>query len=197
MRNKERYFNVKNISETIKNFISKISQMTRLNKKMLLAVMLLLAGMAALIASELTAEKDITAEAITAVSEMAADTDEYVENLENRLVSIISAIDGAGETRVMVTLESGSEQIYLHDYDYGENSSSDGRNSVERRDEYVIVDGSSGEEGIVVRIAEPQIRGVAVVCAGGGSDVVRQQIIQTVTALLDIGSAKVSVAKMN
>ena len=97
----------------------------------------------------------------------------------------------------MVTLESGSEDIYLHDFDYGENISPSGKSSIERKDEYVIVDGSAGEGGIIVRVAEPKVRGVAVVCEGGGSELVRQQVTQAVTALLDISSARVSVAKMS
>lgn len=195
MRNKERYFNVK-ITEPIKNFINKISEKNRISPQMLVAVLLLAAGAAALLLSELSGgEKTVDTLSSTVMTE--TDTSEYAEKLEKRLASIISAIDGAGETRVMVTLESGSEDIYLHDFDYGENNNSDGKNSVERKDEYVIVDGSSGEEGIVVRVAEPKVRGVAVVCRGAGSDTVRGQIIETVTALLDISSARVSVAKMN
>ena len=97
----------------------------------------------------------------------------------------------------MVTLESSSENVYLHDYDYGENVEPSGRNSVERKDEYVIIDGGEGEQGIVVRVAEPKIRGVAVVCRGAGSEIVKSQITEAVTALLDISSARVSVAKMN
>lgn len=97
----------------------------------------------------------------------------------------------------MVTFESGGEDIYLHDFDYGENADPEGKNSIERKDEYVIIDSSSGEQGIVVRRAEPKVRGVAVVCEGGGSDKVCAQITQAVTALLDISSARVSVAKMN
>lgn len=195
MQNKERYFNVK-ITDSIKNFINKISEKTRISPQMLIAVILLAAGAAALFFSEFSdGEKVVDTVSSTALDK--TDSSEYERELENRLASIISAIDGAGETRVMVTLESGSEDIYLHDFDYGENSNSEGKNSVERKDEYVIVDGSSGEEGIVVRVAEPKVRGVAVVCRGAGSDTVRQQIIETVTALLDISSARVSVAKMN
>ena len=186
---------MKNIIEAIKKFISRISEKTRLSKKMLAAVALLLAGIAALLASELS-----DAEITEAVSETQActakDTAEYERELEERLTSIISAIDGAGNTRVMVTLESGSEDIYLHDFDYGENISPSGKSSIERKDEYVIVDGSAGE-GIIVRVAEPKVRGVAVVCEGGGSELVRQQVTQAVTALLDISSARVSVAKMS
>lgn len=183
------------IIETVKNAIKKIPEGTRLSKKRLLAVSFLLIGAATLILSEITQ----TEETVQTVTSTVAQTDtaNYVEDLENRLVSIISSIEGAGETKVMITLESGSEDIYLHDYDYGENIDPSGKNIVERKDEYVIVDSDSGEKGIVVRIAEPKIRGVAVVCKGGDSDAVRVRVIETVTALLNINSTSVSVAKMN
>lgn len=187
---------MKKFGETLKQIFEKISAKTRLSKGILLAVVLLAAGVAALLISELTAaDAPTSAEISTAASEIG--TDEYAQKLEERLTSIISSIDGAGKTRVMVTLESGGEDVYLHDYDYGENSDSSGKNSVERKDEYVIVDGSAGEQGIIVKRAEPKVRGVAVVCEGGGSELVRRQITEAVTALLDISSARVSVAKMN
>ena len=184
-----------NIIQTVKNIMKKLSESTRLSKKRLLAVSFLLIGAAALILSETTQTEKSVQQVTTTVSQTSAE--DYVNDLENRLISIISSIEGAGETKVKVTLESGSEDIYLHDYDYGENLDPNGKNIVERKDEYVIVDGDSGEEGIVVRIAEPKIRGVAVVCKGGDSDAVRVRIIETVTALLNISSTSVSVAKMN
>lgn len=163
---------------------------------MLLIVLLLVSGIIALLLSELTGGDEPVSAAMSTTS-AAVDTAEYARELEERLTSIISAIDGAGETRVMVTLESGSEEVYLNNFDYGENVDSSGKNSFERKDEYVIVDGSSGQEGIVIRITEPKVRGVAVVCKGAGSETVRVQIVEAVTALLDISSARVSVAKMN
>lgn len=184
------------ITRIIKDTIEKISKKSRLNKKLLLVVAMLVSGIILLLASELfTAEKTASAQPSETVEN--TDAHEYSEKLEQRLISIISSIDGAGATKVMVTLESGGEDIYLHDFDYGENADPSGKNSVERKDEYVIIDGSSGEQGIVVRRAEPKVRGVAVVCEGGGSEQVRAQIIEAVTALLDISSARVSVAKMN
>lgn len=186
---------MKKLGEEIKNIIEKISAKTRMSKKMLLSAVLLLAGIAALTLSEISAESQTAAVQTTEAT--SAGTDEYAADLEMRLTSIISSIAGAGKTKVMVTLESGSEEVYLHDYNYGENADPSGKNSFERKDEYVIVDGESGEQGIVVRVAEPRVRGVAVVCEGGDSEVVREQITSAVTALLDISSAKVSVAKMN
>ncbi len=162
---------------------------------MLAVVVLLGAGAIMLIMSEIGAAENVPVQAAT--TSASYDTREYTRELEERLVSIISAIDGAGETRVMITLESGSEEVYLSNFDYGENIDSNGKNSYERKDEFVIIDGSSGQEGIIVRTAEPKVRGVAVVCRGAGSEAVCAEIVEAVTALLDISSARVSVAKMN
>lgn len=186
---------MENILKSIRNTVNKISQKTKLSPRLLAVVLLLGAGAAALIMSEFNAADSVPVQAETTAARY--DTREYTRELEERLVSIISAIDGAGETRVMITLESGSEEVYLSNFDYGENSDSSGKNSYERKDEFVIIDGSSGQEGIVVRTAEPKVRGVAVVCSGAGSEAVCAEIVEAVTALLDISSARVSVAKMN
>lgn len=186
---------MKKLYDGIKKIIEKITEKSRISKKMLLSAFLLLAGIIALTVSEISAESKAASAQTTVIS--TSGTGEYAADLEMRLTSIISSIYGAGKTKVMVTLESGSEEIYLHDYNYGENADPSGKNSFERKDEYVIVDSDGGEKGIVVRVAEPRVRGVAVVCEGGNSEVVREQIISAVTALLDISSAKVSVAKMN
>lgn len=177
------------------NFIKKISEKTKLNPGILIVVALLAAGVLMLMLSEFSGkEKVVTQEVSTTVQ---FDSEAYITELENRLVSIVSAIDGAGETRVMIMLESGGEDVYLNNSDYGENIEISGENSYEKKDDYVIVDGSSGQGGIVVRRTEPRVRGVAVVCKGAGSETVKAEITRTVTALLDISSARVSVAKMN
>ncbi len=184
------------ITQIIKDTVNKICEKSRLNKKLLLVVLMLVSGIILLLASEFSETKETFSKQTEETTE-ASDVQEYSRRLEERLISIISSIDGAGMTKVMVTLDSGCEDIYLHDFDYGENADPSGKNSIERKDEYVIVDGSSGEQGIVVRRKEPKVRGVAVVCEGAGSEQVRSQIVSTVTALLDISSARVSVVKMN
>ena len=187
---------MKKITQFIKDSVNKICEKSRLNKKLLLVALMLVSGIILLFVSELSETEETTLKQVTEPTSVS-DMQEYSEKLENRLISIISSIEGAGATRVMVTLESGGEDIYLHDSDFGENADPSGKSSYERKDEYVIIDGSSGEQGIVVRRAEPRVRGVAVVCEGGGSEKVCAQIIQTVTALFDISSARVSVTKMN
>ncbi len=182
------------IFQAVNGLIQKITEKTKLSKKLLLIAVLFVSGIAALALSELPSfkadESETLTEAVTGV-----DTQEYVKKLEERLVSIVSSIEGAGYTKVMITLESGSEDVYLYNSDYGENQKSGEESDYEQKKEYVVVEDSRGEGGIVVMVEEPMVRGVAVVCEGADSQSVKQQIIQTVTALFNISSARVSVAK--
>ena len=180
----------------LKETTEKILHKFPTDKKLSAVVILLVSGVVLLCVSEFGAENK-TAFVQSEETTECTDISEYSEQLENRLVSIISSIDGAGITKVMVTLDNSGEDIYLHDSDYGENIEQSGKNTVEQKDEYVIVDSDSGENGIVVKVAEPKIRGVAVVCKGGDLPSVRARITEAVTALLDISSTGVSVAKMS
>ena len=183
-----------NFLQKIKESINRISEKTHLSKKNLLIILLFVSGVILLILSELPAKKDNEKSAETTTLPVLAD--DYAFSLEERLTSIISMIDGVGAVKVMVTVESTGEDVYLHNFDYGEDEDSDGKNSYEQKDEYVIVNNGDSEEGIVVKVQQPEIRGVAVVCQGASSEKVKTTIIETVTALLDISSARVSVAEM-
>ena len=123
----------------------------------------------------------------------------YEQQLERRLGEIIGAIAGAGEARVMLTLECGSEPIYAvqgktdSKYSYSDSSTEE---TLSANKEYVIIGSGAGEQGLVLKMLEPQVRGVAVICRGGDDLIVRQAIVEAVTAVLGVGSNKVSVAKM-
>ncbi len=186
---------MKKAKEFSEKLINRISEKTKLSKKLLLCVFLLASGVAGLLISELSEASEISSAQVTTVTAESGE-EEYVLKLEERLTLLISRIEGVGSVTVMVTLESSVEDVYLHNFDYGENIDSGGKSNIEQKDEYVIVDDGQSENGIVVRVNQPKIRGVAVVCEGGGSDVIRTRITETVTALLDISSARVSVSEM-
>ncbi len=116
-----------------------------------------------------------------------ADISQYEENLEARLSELISSIDGAGRAKVMITLDSGDENVYATEDKSGEKS---------YEKSYVVIKQNGDENGILLKIAEPEIRGVAVVCEGAGSAEVRQEIINTVTAVLNVGTNRVNISKM-
>lgn len=168
-----------------------LSQKTKLTKKTLIVTLAAFLGIILLIVSELIPsqsekEKDETPE------QTAADSyEQYAQNIEERLTALISQIDGAGKTKVMVTLECSDENVYAK----SEKSSSDS-DSGSFEQGYIIVESNDSQGGILLKVIEPKIRGVAVVCAGGDSPVVRQSITDTVTAVLDISSARVNIATM-
>ncbi len=166
-----------------------LQEKTKLDKKVIAVLLVGILGIVFLVISELIPDKpeepDITQE--TPQDSYAS----YAENIEQRLETLISSIDGAGKTKVMVTLESSDENVYAK-----QEKKTDGENSSSYEDSVVIVETENGENGVLLKVTEPKIRGVAVVCAGGGSPVVRQSIIDTVTAVLDISSARVNIATM-
>ena len=132
-------------------------------------------------------------------SEIRIDLTEYEQQLERRLCETIAAIAGAGETRVMLTLDSGGEPIYATQGKTDQKSHSNGEQQEESHSaekEYVTIGTGSGEQGLILKMLEPRVRGVAVVCQGGGDIIVRQSIIEAVTAVLGVGANKVSVARM-
>ena len=166
--------------------------------------LLLLAGLIGLLLLSITSMPGrggsrAAAPANPASEAIRVDLTEYEQQLERRLTEIISSIAGAGETIVMVTLESGNEPIFATQGQSDSRQIVDGERSEETFSavkEYVIIGSGAGEQGLVLRMLEPQVRGVAVITRGGDDVLVRQAIVETVTAVLGIGANKVSVARM-
>ena len=122
---------------------------------------------------------------------------QYIEKTEKELESLLENISGAGEVEVMITLENCYENVFAKGYTEKTDNKTDSQKS-ESEEEYIIIkNGSSNEECLVVKVYEPTVKGVAVIAQGAGSTQVKNAITQTVCALFDISSAKVSVEKMN
>ena len=83
------------------------------------------------------------------------------------LQTVISKIEGAGKTEVLLTMENSVEYVYLD-------------NSTTKTKEI-----------------EPLIRGVLVVCEGGDDPVVVERVTDAVTKALDISTAKVCITKLS
>lgn len=157
------------------------------NPKMILIVSFSVLLILILLFSEISTESESEEETKTLCQS-------YDRELEERLSELISSIDGAGETKVMITLENGEESVYARnsglESDEGENI------RTQSSQEYVIIKSGNDETGLHLKTVYPRISGVAVVCHGAESAYVKQRIISTVTAVLGISSAKVSVVKM-
>ena len=119
------------------------------------------------------------------------ESEDYAAQLEEKLGALLSSIDGAGKTKVLITLRSGAETVFARD---DRLDVEEGHTQSEQT--YVTLRDGSSDAGLPLKTVSPQILGVAVVCEGADTPQVRQSITQTVTAALGIGASHVSVVKM-
>lgn len=167
------------------------------DKKLLVLLAAGLAGMLLLLATEFFPAAD-AAEEVESPEQAAESRQSYVDEMEDKLAEIISAISGAGRTKVMVTLENSEESVWAtQGAQSRESGGSEGAEKYSLEDEYVLIQSSSSEEGgLLLKIIQPKIRGVAIVCDGGDNVYVREKITSAVASVLDISTAKISIAKM-
>lgn len=126
------------------------------------------------------------------------DVIDYEKSIEKKLEDIISSIEGAGKTKVMATLDRTEQTIYATEEKYSNEDIKDNKQSQSNEITYVIVKKSDGTEiPLTVTEIQPKIKGVVVVCEGGGNPIVQERIISAVTTVLDISSTKVCVTQIS
>lgn len=110
---------------------------------------------------------------------------------ERAMEAILEKISGVGKVDVMLTLHSGSELVLAQDTALRYSGSVQSPDNYERSSDAVTDSG-----GVVVTQEKyPQYRGALVVCDGGGSDAVRLQVVEAVSALTGLGSDRIAVVK--
>ena len=164
------------------NLREKITEMLKKDKKLLIIMLLGLSGMLLLLFSgdgKEEAPKENSASDISAVE----------KSIEEKLLSLIKTVDGAGKVNVIVTVDSLQEKTVAVNCE-GQSGESEYKN------EYVIVESSGDSEGLLLKITAPVIRGVGITCEGGGTLAVKQEIIRLVSAALGVPVNRIWVTKM-
>ena len=130
--------------------------------------------------------------------------EDYEKVLEDKLTGIISQISGAGNVRVMVTLEQTTKDVYATEDKTDNQERNDNTESGSGKQEkdnsneqkyLVIKDQNGAEKTVPVTEIQPLVKGVVVVCGGGGDLKVQQDITTAVTTALNITSVRVCVIK--
>lgn len=117
----------------------------------------------------------------------------YTEALEARLEALLGRVEGAGEVYVMLTVDSFYEEEYALDVSV-ETSDSEGSSHTAAQEEVVLKTEKNGVKSPIVKSRFlPRVRGVSVVCSGGGSAEVQRKIISLVQALFEVGANQISV----
>lgn len=108
----------------------------------------------------------------------------YIEQMENKIVSVVENIEGCGKATAAISYKSVDEKVYAYET---ETSSSNG--VVKQSNSIVTVKG----EPLVLKTLPPNILGVVVVAEGADNPVIKLKIIQVVVTLLDVSSQNVQV----
>lgn len=125
-------------------------------------------------------------------AQMNAEEEDFsVNSLECQLCEILSQINGAGQVRVMLTVESGMKRVFAQDSMIEQES-----DAARRETKTVIVSyGSGTEDAVLVQQIYPKFQGALVVADGGGDPSVKLELTKAVAALTGLGSDKISVCK--
>ena len=131
-------------------------------------------------------------------------TKEYVFQLESSLREMVSSIKGAGNTKVLVTLENTEETVYATEEKKNKEATEDkpdGQLSKKRESDdcekkYITIKDADGtERALSVTQIQPTVKGVVVVCDGGDIPEVQQRVTEAIKTALNITSKRVYVTK--
>lgn len=132
--------------------------------------------------------------------------EEYiVGNMEKRLEEVLSAMQGVGHVKVMITLSSSGEKVVEKDIplersNIVENDSTGGNRSTNEmysREETVYATNAEGDKiPYVIRENSAKVEGVSVVAQGGDQPQVQKNISDVIQALFGIEAHKIKVVKM-
>lgn len=128
-------------------------------------------------------------------------TESYLNNLEERLNNVLSAIVGAGEVKCMITLDGEVERVVAYSNDEKKSSSSNtttsgatnSSNTSTISKEPILITVNGKTEPLVLYEIMPAIKGIVVVASGADSVKVKLDILKAVQALLKVESSQVEI----
>ena len=156
-------------------------------RRILLAVGV--AGILLIAASELLPRRSTPQEEPTDTATLSASQVEQA--LEERITALLSRTEGVGQCQVMVTLEHGAQFVYATD----QSTTATAGEQTSGSEKTLVVETDAGPVGLLVTEVQPAVKGVAVICDGGGDPAVQERVSALVTAALDISARRVCVAK--
>ena len=115
------------------------------------------------------------AEVSASVSE---EMEAYTRALEEKIRAFCAEVEGVGEVRVAVSLESGYRRVFARD----------------GGDDYVLAGSGSTRDPVYLTECPPQICGIAIVCTGGEDPEVCRRLIGLLSAAYGIGANKIYIA---
>lgn len=122
---------------------------------------------------------------------------EYSKMLECKLESVLSQVKGAGQVKVMITLDGSPELVYAMDSDSKVSNSSSGGTTTTSSQTPIIVSKNGSSSPLILTEILPKVKGVIVVSSGANDVSIKLDILNSVSTLLGISTDKINVLKGN
>ena len=112
--------------------------------------------------------------------------------IQDQLESILSAIEGAGKVRVMLSISQGERTIYQTDSTYSQTE-----NTTDTRTQTILIsDNQRNETGLVHQKSSPVYQGAIILTQGADNPKIKLAIVEAVSDVTGLGADKISVLKM-
>jgi len=180
-----------NLSSDNKDFIKIKFLKLFSGKNLKIVILIIVALVCAICIMSRTDNNDTRKETSVVTSSGYTNTLEYCAKLENKLQNVLSNINGAGQVKVMITVDGSPELVYAKDTDEKISSNSSGTTTSSNSSSPIIVNSNA----LILTENLPAVKGVIVVSSGANNVGVKLDILNAVATLLDISIDKVSVLK--
>ena len=119
---------------------------------------------------------------------------DYSKQLETKLESVLSQIKGAGNVKVMITLDGSPELVYAMDSNE-KVSNNTGGSTTTSSSTPILVQTNGTTSPLILTEVLPKVKGVIVVSSGANDISIKLDILNSVSTLLDISTDKINVLK--
>lgn len=167
----------------VKQWINKFANIL---KKYRYALIVLLIGLI------LMAIPGVSERAETVSNEILETGTSPVELLEQKLSSLLSKVEGAGDVEVILTIAAGEEIIYQTNDDHADSDTSSSSNT----NTVTVTDSNRNQTGLIKQVKTEIYQGAIVVCRGADDPSVRLAIVDAVARITGLGTNCISVLKM-
>lgn len=179
--------------------------MTEIKDKILKSVksprLLIIGGLIGILLIFLSSLGDGSSKEEVKQNENSFSTERYSAELEKDITQLVREISGSKEVTVVVTLENTVTYSYADTREEAVTDKSGDKTNetdTELKQNYITVkNADGGEEALLLTANMPDIRGVAIVCEGGDSEIISEKIMNTVTAALNITKKRVYICGRN
>lgn len=138
-----------------------------------------------------------------AIEATARPSGTYEQELESRVREILRHVEGVGAVDVMIVLKSSGEKVIHVDGSSShsvteEKDTGGGTRKIENDEQEqntVLTNADGTSAPVIAKELRPEISGIMISAAGGGSPVVRAEISAAMEALFDLPPHKIKVLK--